>query len=403
MFLSPSPPRITRRSRIEHWLLLALRGLALALLALAFARPFLRQPAQAGDADASQERVAIVVDTSASMRRGDLWQQATAAVDAAVAACRPQDQVAVFASDETLRPIAGFEDLAQVPASQRRAVVAERMRSLRPTWAATHTGQALLDAVALVNDSHDASEEAGRAARRIVLISDMQSGSRLNVIGDAAWPADVQLELKPVRVSESTNAGLWRLADDKTERPDEARRRKGELRIRVANAADSEAEQFHLTWMSATDENVGDPVEAYVPPGESRIVRVPPPDADAKQPRLVLSGDEQEFDNSLHVIAGERKQIILGYLGDDAANNPDGLRYYLERAASADPTRDALVKDLSTISEEATGAEAPPLVVVTKSPSGDEQQRLQQYMADGGAVLYVLTDAAAAEGLAALL
>ncbi|MCA9209296.1 MAG: BatA domain-containing protein, partial [Planctomycetales bacterium] len=45
LFLSPSPPRLTRRSRLDHWLLLLLRAAALALLALAFARPFFRASA----------------------------------------------------------------------------------------------------------------------------------------------------------------------------------------------------------------------------------------------------------------------------------------------------------------------------------------------------------------------
>ncbi len=42
MFLTPSPPRVTSRSRVEHWLLLLLRGAVLCLLALAFARPLWR-------------------------------------------------------------------------------------------------------------------------------------------------------------------------------------------------------------------------------------------------------------------------------------------------------------------------------------------------------------------------
>ncbi len=46
MFLRPSPPRLTRRSRLDHLLLLFLRALALCLLALAFARPFLREVAE---------------------------------------------------------------------------------------------------------------------------------------------------------------------------------------------------------------------------------------------------------------------------------------------------------------------------------------------------------------------
>jgi hypothetical protein len=38
MFLQPSPPRLARKSRLEH-LLLLLRCLALGLLAFGFARP----------------------------------------------------------------------------------------------------------------------------------------------------------------------------------------------------------------------------------------------------------------------------------------------------------------------------------------------------------------------------
>ena len=46
MFLAPSPPRLTRRSRLDNILLLLLRAAALALLAFAFARPFLREGAR---------------------------------------------------------------------------------------------------------------------------------------------------------------------------------------------------------------------------------------------------------------------------------------------------------------------------------------------------------------------
>src|SRR6478609_5759825 len=42
MFLQPTPPRVTRRSRLENLWLLLLRCLVIALLALGFGRPFLR-------------------------------------------------------------------------------------------------------------------------------------------------------------------------------------------------------------------------------------------------------------------------------------------------------------------------------------------------------------------------
>ena len=43
IFLKQSPPRITRRSRLDNLLLLLLRGLAITLLAIAFMRPFFPQ------------------------------------------------------------------------------------------------------------------------------------------------------------------------------------------------------------------------------------------------------------------------------------------------------------------------------------------------------------------------
>ena len=73
MFLSPTPPRLTRRSRLDHLLLLLLRAAALCLLAFAFARPFMRQEARLDFADEGRRRIAVLIDTSASMRRGDLW------------------------------------------------------------------------------------------------------------------------------------------------------------------------------------------------------------------------------------------------------------------------------------------------------------------------------------------
>ena len=80
MFLEPSPPKITKRSRLDNWPLLLLRALALILLVGAFARPFLREIMDAETETAVGARHVLVMDTSASMRRlngvSTLWDQA---------------------------------------------------------------------------------------------------------------------------------------------------------------------------------------------------------------------------------------------------------------------------------------------------------------------------------------
>src|SRR5438270_8037736 len=74
MFLKPTPPRVTSKSRLENLWLLLLRCLVLLALALGFARPFFRESsARTADSGAQARRLAILVDTSASMRRETLW------------------------------------------------------------------------------------------------------------------------------------------------------------------------------------------------------------------------------------------------------------------------------------------------------------------------------------------
>ncbi len=81
MFLRRIPFREVRRQQIHHWPLFLLRCLAVALLVLAFARPFFRgdDPPIAA-AGAQGREVVVVLDRSASMAYGSRW---TRAVDAA--------------------------------------------------------------------------------------------------------------------------------------------------------------------------------------------------------------------------------------------------------------------------------------------------------------------------------
>jgi hypothetical protein len=108
MFLSPTPPRLTRRSRLDQVLLLLLRLAALALLAFAFARPFLRENSLLLITDLEQRRVALVIDTSASMRRGDLWQQAIKTAEKELDGLAPHDEVALYTFADRVNTIVSF-------------------------------------------------------------------------------------------------------------------------------------------------------------------------------------------------------------------------------------------------------------------------------------------------------
>jgi hypothetical protein len=84
MFLKPTPPRMTRRNRLENIFLLLLRCLAICILALGFARPFLQKPMAATPAESAGAQVVILVDTSASMKRDGVWAEVLAKAEAAL-------------------------------------------------------------------------------------------------------------------------------------------------------------------------------------------------------------------------------------------------------------------------------------------------------------------------------
>ena len=78
--------------------------------------------------------------------------------------------------------------------------------------------------------------------RRVVLISDLPQGSRLDALGDFEWPSDVELDLKTV-ADTGSNAGLERLADQVEAEPGEA---DAFRRVRVVNNPGSNREKFEL-------------------------------------------------------------------------------------------------------------------------------------------------------------
>jgi Aerotolerance regulator N-terminal/von Willebrand factor type A domain len=398
MFLSPTPPRLTRRSRMDNWLLLLLRAAALSLLAFAFARPFLREAAQLDFGDVDQRRIALLIDTSASMRRGDLWPRARALAAEVLDDCRPTDQVAVFAFDAACQPLLSFRESATLDPARRHTIARAALDRLAPTWRGTNLGQALIDTVSAIEDVADKSEKTARMPRRIILISDLPQGSRLDALGDFQWPSDVELDLKTV-VATGSNAGLERLVDSVESGPDDT---DSSRRVRVVNNPGSDREKFELTWIDEKGGAAGKPIEVYVPPAESRVVRIPRPPLNVPHPSLRLSGDAQAFDNTLYFADERRGEVNIAYLGGDRGDDPDGLLYYLQRVFADSPRQTVSVvarKPSETVDWKST--KAPELVVVAVE-TPHNVRGLAEYMSAGGTVLYVLTTPGRHETLAGL-
>ena len=210
MFLQPTPPRVTKRSRLEHLLLLLLRSLVLCLLALGFARPFIQSAGDNPQPTGPGKRVVLLVDTSASMRRGSLWADARAKAEAQLRKAGPADQVALFTFDRTVNRRITFEQWTQTAIAERAPLAAKRLAEAAPGWHATHLGNALITAAEALIDPHD---KLFTGQLQIVLISDLQEGSRLDALQAFEWPRNSELTIDPVKAKRGSNAGLQLVAE----------------------------------------------------------------------------------------------------------------------------------------------------------------------------------------------
>lgn len=408
MFLLPTPPRLSRRSRLEHILLLLLRLLALALLALGFSRPFFKQTPLVDPTSAPPTRTVVLVDISASMRRTGLWAAARDRAEAVIRQAAPTDQVAVFTFDRQAAAILPFEEWNRAPAGDRAALAASRLAAVTPGWAGTHLGNALITAAEAL------AETDGKTApgpRQVVLVSDLQAGSRLDALQAYEWPKGVQLVVDPVKARSPTNAGVQLVADAADASPTA----ETAVRVRVTNAPDSLREQFKLGWTGATGELAGPAMDAYVPPGQSRVFSVPLPksargvvaagnNGAAAAQQITLHGDDEDFDNTVFVIPPRQQRVSVLWLGTDGPDDARQPLFFLRRAFSDTPQLAVqVVAHAPSAPLPTEEVRAATVIFIADALPPAQAGALRQQAMEGKTLVFAPKTAATAPTLAALL
>src|SRR5690606_14283286 len=110
------------------------------------------------------------------------------------------------------------------------------------------------------------------------------------------------------------------------------------------NDQGAKAENLQLEWLDAEGKPVGGSIAVYVPPGESRVARVPHPTKPGEPRRLRLRGDAQDFDNTLYVASRPAESREVVYLGADRPADATAMLYYAERALAATSQSGATVR-----------------------------------------------------------
>ncbi len=391
MFLKPTPPRMTRRNRLENIFLLLLRCLAICILAFAFARPFLQKPMAATPTSGAGAQIVLLLDTSASMKRDGLWADALARAKATLEKATPADQVAILTFDDQVRSLVSFEQWAAMNLSDRSALATQQLAEKTPSWHSTHLGNALITAAEIIEDAEKREPHTG--PRRIVLITDLQEGSRLDGVQGHEWPRGLEVVVESVKSKRPTNAGLQWVMDTDDSAPAGT---DAPVRIRVTNSTDAQREQFQIRWAGVAG---SDSLDAYVPPGQSRIVPAPKLPTNAVATRITLTGDDDDFDNTVYVVSPKAEEVSVLYLGNEAETDAAQSLYYLTRAFQ-DTRRQAVRLVAAEVTRRTPLATTNPpphvggyrLAIITSTLSEERSNEMRQYLTNGGTALLVMND-----------
>jgi hypothetical protein len=131
-----------------------------------------------------------------------------------------------------------------------------------------------------------------------------------------------------------------------------------------------------------------------VPPGPSVVVRAPIQEDRLQARKLILTGDDHEFDNALFVAPYLQQQANILYIGRDNPADSNEMLYYLQRAFGT--TRALKPHVISHPGEKAiatTDIETAHLVIAADKIKSDNLDSLRQYIESGRTLLLVMKSA----------
>jgi len=362
--LRAAPVEQARRRRLRDLLLFALRATALALLALAFARPYL-----AGAAAVDAPVTLVLADVSASLggaaRTAHLRDLVLSAIDRAPAG----DAIAVARFAATC-------DLLVAP-THDRALARAAISQLTPGFAPTAYRVGLDRAAEVL---------AGRGGR-VVVITDLQAGGWTDG-PDASLPPGTRVDVIDVGQL-PPDAGIVNLASGK-DRVTAGVRNTGAARaLTIAFDVDS-VERARTTVAAGQDQTAQAVAAVTVPPGSRVRARVIDPDG--------LPGDDERW---LHATVAVHPRAYL--VVSPGVSQQDGL--YVRRALQALEGDRAVDADVRTADRlQATGVPADAKVLVLIGTAGLDRrgaEAVAKFVTSGGGLLVAVGPGVNPELLAA--
>jgi hypothetical protein len=374
MFLRRIPYQSVNRRRIRNWPLLLLRLAALALIVLAFARPFITTDSFTAVAAGGAREVVILLDRSYSLGYGDRWARAVDAARQAIAGLNAGDRATLALFDT------GVEVVLRSAADKGRLEAA--LGSAKVGASATKFGPALKLAGSILSES-------ALPNREVVLISDFQRLGWLGAEGvrlpDGTKVAAVTVATEPAANVAITPAVLQRTGPA------------GEERVTVtAGALNRASEPARATLTLEVDGRVVEtrPLELDANGSASATFTPFTPAATFTRGSVRLGDDRLAADNVFHFVVSPSQRVKVIVVDRPGSSRAASL--YLSQALelSASPAFDVVQRQMGNVTPDDLATAG--VIVLNDVPVSETlAQQLTRFVEAGGGLFAAYGERAA--------
>jgi hypothetical protein len=314
MFVTRLPKRSLRRQTLRHRLLLLMRMVALILLALAFARPFLVSEVAAPLTSSSDKSLVVLVDNSFSTRSGNRFERAREQALKILDSMSAGSSVQFVLYSDTTQVLNNL----QAEKSSLRAV----LQHVQPTYRKTDHRSALKLAQQLLSS-------APNEQREIHWISDFQQSGWTDILEEVVIGDKVKVQPHDVGGTEGGNISI---SHSQLSRYIEGESQLTRISVRVT-AYDTKAP---VTARAALKLNgrILQERQFTLPAANSQLIEFDsfavPPGVSKGDIQLYVS-DSLEADNVYHFTLNSQQRVKLLLLGERGSRDS----FYVAKALSA--------------------------------------------------------------------
>lgn len=343
--LEPSQPKRQKSRRIQNPWLLLVRCLIIALLAFAFARPFIPSDSQNESQEQIRRDVVIAIDASASMGRSHIRENVIRETGSIIEALNPYDQLSVFTFTDTIDTLVSVEQWSSLSPEQRKSFARDRLDDWAPRSLPGKLDRAVSESVSLVEALKERSSDSGFS--EVFLVSDFSEGTSLSGIELIDWPPAMRVNRVSILPDTDTpNLSLrwinWAETDD------------GELAAQLAINTSQPNQRSNLSISlrnGLNDSLIGEPTELVMEDEAERIILLPINRSLQNVPlTFSLEGDLHTFDNQLPIAPKHIPEITIGLLSDFEVRSERAAPYFIDKAVQGFETPLAQVDTQSPLS-----------------------------------------------------